>query len=268
MNQWAEYVVEAISTDLRKYIVDAAKMKKAVVGVSGGIDSAVVLKLSIAAVGPQNVVAVMMPCGGMQFQEETEEFVKRLGVQLEYIDIFNMSEEVVKPFTSQIVTDEYYYKKNIFKGNIYARLRMIILYSIASLNKGLVIGTTNKTESLLGYFTKYGDGGVDIEPILELYKTEVRLLAKEIGIPEFIQTRPPSAELWEDQSDEEELGITYEEIDKIAALLERNYSIPVIMLETDYPLEKIQKILKISEQNMHKNKLPPSIKIIDLNVLR
>ncbi|MBU0980092.1 MAG: NAD(+) synthase [Nanoarchaeota archaeon] len=186
----------------------ASKKKNAIIGLSGGIDSALSLKLVTDALGPKNITALMMPERGLTKKRNVDDTVslcKHLNVKYHLIPI--------NPFLTP-------YKKLPWRQspsavmNTKARVRMAILYNKANSKDALVIGTTNKSELLLGYFTKHGDGACDIEVIARLYKTQVYELARFLKLPQTFIDKTPTAELARDQSDEAELGMTYEEIDR------------------------------------------------------
>jgi len=179
---------------------------KAVVGLSGGVDSAVTAYLATEALGPNNVLAVLMPYKTSSPESRTDamEVVKRLGIRSETIDITPMVEPL---FESQKISD------NLRRGNIMARERMIVLYDCSQRDRALVVGTSNKTESLLGYGTLYGDMACAINPLGDLYKTHVWALAEELGVPKRIINKKPTADLWQGQTDENELGFSYRDVD-------------------------------------------------------
>ena len=183
-------------------------LAKAVVGLSGGIDSAVAAYLAAEALGKKNVLAVMMPykTSSPESKADAEQIVNTLGVRSTLVDITPMVDPL---FESQHITD------NLRKGNIMARERMIVLYDFSQKEKSLVIGTSNKTESMLGYGTIYGDMACAINPLGDLYKTTVWELAAELGVPENIIKKKPTADLWKGQTDEGELGFSYREVDRV-----------------------------------------------------
>ncbi|MEM2715772.1 MAG: NAD(+) synthase, partial [Candidatus Thermoplasmatota archaeon] len=146
-------------------------------------------------------------------------------------------------------------------GNIKARLRMIFLYQFANSKNALVCGTSNKTELMIGYFTKYGDGASDILPIGDLYKTQVYQLARYVGIPEEILKKPPTAGLWKGQTDEKELGISYEKLDKILYGLERQKSFEEISKIAEVSIEEVKRIYGMVKKTEHKRKFPVIPKI-------
>ena len=187
---------------------DKAGFSRAVVGLSGGIDSALTAALCVRALGARQVSCLMLP-----YRDSSAESVEHarllagwLGVDPELVDIT----PVVEPlFDRDPAMDR------LRRGNIMARARMIILYDHSARDRGLVVGTGNKTESLLGYSTLFGDSACAINPLGDLYKTQVRQLSSWLGIPDVIIRKAPSADLWSGQTDEEELGFTYERVDAL-----------------------------------------------------
>jgi NAD+ synthase len=189
---------------------------KAVLGLSGGLDSATVAFLTTRALRPENVLCVLMPykMSSPDSISDAERVLHCLGVRSERIDITPMVEPL---FDMDPGMDA------LRRGNIMARERMIILYDRSACERALVVGTGNKTEILLGYGTLHGDTACAINPIGELYKTQVRALAEHIGVPREIIAKPPSADLWTGQTDEAELGFTYERIDALLhSIIEEN----------------------------------------------
>ena len=226
-----------------------------VLGVSGGIDSAVVLRLAVGAVGKEKVLGLIMPekdspRGDL---EDAMMLCELEGVQHRIIDI----SDAVESFSRAVGT-------KIDRGglaNIKARCRMILLYHFAGKDERLVLGTSNKSELLIGYFTKHGDGGVDLEPIGDLYKTEVRQLAKVLGIPEKIIGRAPSAGLWPEQTDEKEIGMSYEDLDSVLLTIELGLDSNVAIERTGVPKDKIDRVVKMVRSSSHKRKVPAVVKI-------
>lgn len=185
--------------------VSYSKTNGVVVGISGGIDSAVTAALSKKALGG-NVLGLIMPCESNPFDMECAyEVIDSLELEAEMHTLTDVYDKLVGilPESSSLV-----------RGNLKARLRMMTLYHHAALNNYLVVGTGNKSEEYIGYFTKYGDGGVDILPLGEVTKTDVIALAKHLEIPEKVINRKPTAGLWEGQTDEDEMGFTYNDLDK------------------------------------------------------
>ncbi|MBU4350500.1 NAD(+) synthase [bacterium] len=190
--------------------VTKAKAEGVLFGLSGGLDSAVVAILC-KKVFPKNTLALVMPCHSTNKDiEDALELVKKFNISYKVIDL----SEIYDSFISLLETKE---KKADFKLaeiNVKPRLRMTTLYYFANKLNYLVVGTGNKSELMIGYFTKYGDGGADILPLGNLLKSQVRELAEYLGIPKKIINKPPSAGLWEGQTDEEEIGISYDQLNK------------------------------------------------------
>jgi NAD+ synthase len=226
-----------------------------VLGLSGGIDSALTARLAADALGPAHVLGVMMPDDAFPpaLLAETEAYARALGIDSRTVPIgpIEAAFAAALPGPSDVVT----------LGNTKARIRMTVLYAIARGGRRLVAGTGNKSELLLGYFTKYGDGGVDLLPIGDLYKTEVRALAAELGLPEAIRARPPTAGLWDGQTDEEELGAPYEVVDRILRGLEELRSEPEIVAATGIPPAQVRAIAERVAQGRHKRRTPPVPKV-------
>jgi NAD+ synthase len=243
---------------LRRFLSE--KLRKAgakgyVLGVSGGIDSAVVLKLAVESVGAKKVMALIMPerDSPSKDMEDARELCNALKVSFREIDITEMVDafrETVDGRPSKMAL-----------ANAKARCRMILLYHFAGTERRLVLGTSNKSELLVGYFTKYGDGGADLEPIGDLYKTEVRELARIIGIPDGIVSKAPSAGLWKGQTDEEEMGITYDKLDAILSGVERGLDDKAIASEAGTSIKEVERIVSMVRLSSHKRKLPPVAKV-------
>ncbi|MBN1540370.1 MAG: NAD(+) synthase [Candidatus Thermoplasmatota archaeon] len=196
----------------RRVIVDfmidrfrEAGAETAVIGISGGLDSSLALGLTVEALGRERVKGYFLPYGDLGNIDRVHALSvsDAFGTELAEIDITNIVDSVPFPMDGMV------------KGNAQARARMLVLYARANLQNGLVIGTSNKTEFLLGYFTKFGDGSADLYPLGDLYKTQVRMLAEEVGVPRTIIERPPSAGLIEGQTDEGELRIPYPILDQV-----------------------------------------------------
>ncbi|HEV2128355.1 MAG TPA: NAD+ synthase [Thermomicrobiales bacterium] len=194
-----------------------------VLGLSGGIDSAVVAGLAARAVGSDRVFAVMMPAASNPSDLESAALVAQaFGIPATTIDLTAPTQSLRAVLPSAPDVQERLGLPSappaeavqLADANIKPRLRMATLYYVANLCRGIVLGTGNKTEAMIGYFTKYGDGGVDLLPIVDLYKREVREVARAIGVPQQVIERPPSAGLWQGQTDEDEIGITYDELDR------------------------------------------------------
>ncbi len=229
-------------------------MSRAVVGLSGGLDSALSCALAAEALGAENVLAVRMPykASSKGSLDHAQLLIDQLGVQSKTIEITDMVEPLFK-LDPEI--------SNMRKGNIMARERMIVLFDQSEVFKGLVIGTSNKTEILLGYSTHYGDSASAMNPIGDLYKTQVRELSRAMNIPAPIIDKPPSADLWEDQTDEKELGFTYEDVDKLLYLLvDQRYS-PLETMEAGFDKTFVETVTKRIRRNQFKRMQPPIAKV-------
>jgi NAD+ synthase len=191
-----------------------------VIGISGGIDSAVAAVLCSGAVGGEKVLGLTLPSQTTVAQdiEDAETLCEAFGIRHRIVSI----EPMLTAFSSMSDFEDTPY----LLGNVMARVRMTALYYHANRTQSLVCGTSNRSEYMLGYCTKFGDNAADLQPILHLYKTEIFELAAELGIPESIRTKPPSAGLWIGQSDEQELGLNYREIDAALRNLERTGWMP------------------------------------------
>ncbi len=234
-------LADAISEWLRERVSDA-RADGVAVGLSGGIDSAVVVALAARALGPERVTPVIMPANSQTEDLEDARLVARsVGIDALEIELSSAFQTMIETLPSG--TD-------LAVANIKPRLRMITLYHIANTNNLMVVGTGNKSELLVGYFTKYGDGGVDLLPLGSLYKHQVRDLARALGIPDRIIQRPPSAGLWAGQTDEEEMGLTYEELDGIIDGLERGDT-------SGFDHETVRRVEQMISRSAHKRALPP-----------
>ena len=243
-----------ILTGFLRSEVTRVGMSHAVVGLSGGLDSALSCILAVEALGAENVLAVRMPykLSSSDSLDHAQLLIDQLGVQRKTIEITDMVEPLFKmhPDISKMRM-----------GNIMARERMIVLFDQSEVFKGLVIGTSNKTEILLGYSTHYGDSASAMNPIGDLYKTQVRQLSRAMNIPAPIIDKPPSADLWEGQTDEGELGFTYGEVDKLLYLLvDQRYS-PLEAIEAGFNEKFVNAVTTRIRRNQFKRMQPPIAKI-------
>jgi NAD+ synthase len=248
-------VVDYIALRLRYYILDFANRNKYVVGLSGGVDSSVTTYLAVKSLGPRNVHVLLLPSNSTPKQdiEDAYELINFLNIPKEnvaYIEI----DEIVDEFSNLLDV-----KDSLGVGNIKARVRMIILHGYAYKVKGLVLGTGDKSEITIGYFTKYGDSGVDVLPIGDLYKTQVRQIAAEVGLQERIYVKPASPALWQGQTAEGELGIDYLTLDRILyRKIELWMDDEEISKELNVPIATVEKITNMIKNSQHK-RLPPEI---------
>jgi NAD+ synthase len=202
---------ERISNWIRERVEEAGA-EGVVLGMSGGVDSSLAAVLAQRGLG-DGVLGLIIPCHSNPTDSEHARLVAtEFGIKTEYVDLAPVFDCLLQALPHS--------RDRVAAGNLKARLRMAVWYYFANSRNYLVAGTGNKSEIKCGYFTKYGDGGVDILPLGDLLKTQVRELARELGIPEEIITKPPSAGLWEGQTDEGEMGITYEELDKVLVAIE------------------------------------------------
>ena len=228
--------------------------KRAVIGLSGGIDSALSLALATEAIGKENVLAVRMPykASSQDSLDHAQLCIDKFGVQSLTIPITEMADPVIALDPDMSKTR---------KGNIMARCRMIVLYDQSEAFGGLVIGTSNKTEILLGYSTIFGDSASALNPIGDLYKTQVRQLSRALGVPDEIVDKAPSADLWADQTDESELGFTYAEVDKLFYLLiDQRYRVEECV-DAGFDEAFVRAVLKRVRQNQFKRMMPPIAKV-------
>lgn len=221
-----------------------------VVGLSGGIDSAVSTALAVQAVGREKVLAVIMPyrTSSESSIEDARLLIDQLGIEHRLVDITPM----IDAYYGEI-TEANQYRA----GNKMARERMAILFDIALENSRLVLGTGNRTEIALGYTTWYGDSACSLNPIAELYKSEIRALARELDIPGSIITKPPTADLWENQTDEGEIGVSYEQIDRLLVRVidEGERSMEKLLSEGFDPTD-ISRVVSLVNRNAFKRRLP------------
>ncbi len=233
-------LAEKISDWIRQQVTAAGK-KGVVVGLSGGIDSAVVGVLAKKAMR-DNVIGLILPCGNDAMDEElAAKLADRFRIKTQTADLYDIYTRLCAHFTGGTA---------VARANLKPRLRMMALYYFANTLDYLVAGTGNKSELIIGYFTKYGDGGCDILPLAGLLKTEVRKLAKDLHIPGEIIKRPPSAGLWEGQTDEDEIGISYKELDSCLIALEKGK-------RTDSKNRNLAKVKLMVKNSQHKRKKIP-----------
>jgi NAD+ synthase len=236
--------------------VELAKFgfKKGILGLSGGLDSTVCAALAARALGPHNVLGLIMPYGDSFPAEvrDAEEVGRLLGIRTRTIDI---SPQVDGYFAAHPTSSR------ILRGNKMARERMSILYDYSAREKALILGTSNKSELLIGYGTIHGDMACGINPMGDLYKTQVRQLARHLGVPASIIKKAPTAGLWSGQTDEQDIGVTYAELDRILEnLVEMRKSEPELA-KAGFKPGTVRRVAEMIRNSEFKRKLPPIAKL-------
>ena len=227
---------------------------RAILGLSGGLDSTVCAFLASKALGPENVLALILPYGETYGGDidNAEEVVRVLGTRSKVINIAPMVDVYFKDYPTD---------NRILIGNKMARERMSILYDHSAREGALILGTSNKTELLLGYGTIHGDMACAINPLGDLYKTQIRELAKYLEVPERILKKTPSAALWEGQTDEEELGLTYEEVDKLLYQMVDKRHTAEEVIAFGFKKDMVERVIALVKNSEFKRKLPPIAKL-------
>lgn len=247
-------LVEEILVRFIRNEITRTGFRRAVLGLSGGIDSSVVAYLAVKALGPQNVLAVTMPYKTSSDATRTDSQTVIDALGLATLDI---------PITAQI--DAYFAAfpdaARMRLANKCARERMTILYDQSAAFEGLVVGTSNKTELLLGYGTQFGDLVSAINPIGDLYKTQLRQLAAHLGVPESILNKAPSGDLWVGQTDESELGFAYADVDRLLILLVDRRWQPAQLVRAGFEAEFVERVLRMIRRNQYKRRLPVIAKL-------
>jgi len=244
-----------ISVEFIRAQLDQAGFGKVLLGLSGGIDSALVAYLAAEAIGAENVLAILMPyrTSSPSSRGDAEEVVRRLGCPSELVDI-------------SAIVDAYFGDGRedaapLRKGNFMARARMMVLYDHSVTWDGLVIGTGNKTEALIGYSTLWGDSASAFNPVGDLYKSQVRQLSAAMGVPEVIIDKAPSADLWPGQTDEEEVGFSYAEVDRILfRIVDRRLSLDEVVAD-GFERELVDRVDRMIASSEFKRQVPPIAKI-------
>jgi len=251
---------EQTTTRIKRFIKDyvqKTKTKGIVIGVSGGIDSSTTAALAALAIGGDKITALNMP------EKETYNptdikhaklVAKKFGFKLQTIDITPILDTYYKTIPAYAQNDK------LSQANLKARTRMTILYYYANTKNKLVCGSSDKSETMMGYFTKWGDAAADLSPLMDLYKTQVRQLAAHIGIQKEIIVKPPSPQLWPGQLAEKELGVKYEVLDLILLGLENFMSPEEIAHELELPLKLVLEIKETWLAREHKRRPPLTFK--------
>jgi len=225
--------------------------RNVVLGLSGGIDSALVAALAVQALGPDAVLGVAMPfrTSAPGSLEDARRVAATLGIELEVVDI----SPVVDGFVRAAGEPD-----RVRLGNVMARVRMIVLYDRSAAREALVLGTSNKTELLLGYGTLHGDLASALNPIGDLYKTQVRRLARFLGLPREVLDKPPSADLWPDQTDEDDLGFRYEDVDRLLSLLIDARVSPEVAVRRGFDAATVARVRTLVARSQFK-RMPPVV---------
>ncbi len=256
-----------INTDITRQIltgfihteITRAGFSHAILNLSGGLDSALSCYLAAEAMGAENVLALRLPykTSTPDSADHAKLVIDALGVKSLTIQITAMADGLI---------DLYPDMDRVRQGNIMARMRMIVLYDQSQAFKALPVGTGNKTEILLGYTTLYGDSACAINPLGDLYKTQVRQLAKAVGVPQVILDKPPTADLWLGQTDEGELGFTYDEVDQLLYLLVDQRYRPEECVEAGFAESFVRLVMEKVRRNQFKRLMPPVAKLTNRTV--
>lgn len=251
---------DAVARNIEMFIfAQLSRAQGAVVALSGGIDSALVLALAVRALGPERIVGLLMPDGSGTPDEDMDDarsLARGFGVNTHTLSLKTLLREFqrleISDFSSDLPT----------WGNVKARLRMTVNYAVANHQNRVVLGTGNRTEVLLGYYTKYGDGGVDLLPLAGLYKTQVKQLAQHLKLPLAFINKPPSAGLWPGQTDEKDLGAPYELIDRILReTIDLQHRPQEVAQSLQIDEQLVHDFIRRVKTNDHKRKLPPIAEI-------
>jgi NAD+ synthase len=254
LDRYKKILVESIEK-----FVDTTGTKGAVFGLSGGVDSALVAVLGKMAL-KDKLKALVIPETGVSKREDVKDalsLAKELGIPHRVIELRWVLNSVRAAYPE--LKDP---KRVLSRANLAPRMRMVFNYAVSNMEDLIVLGTGNKSELLLGYFTKYGDGGADFLPIGDLYKTQVRQLAQHLSIPNSIVNKPPSAGLWHGQTDEDELGESYENIDKVLFnLYDMDLSIEKASANLGLDIQTVERIDELVKKNAHKRKTPQIVEL-------
>ncbi len=251
-------LAERVLTEFLREEIHRTGLRRAVLGLSGGVDSALVIELAARALGAENVLAVAMPyrTSAAASLELAQESAERAGVRLETVNLSAAADALFG--AASVPDDPSSAQARLRRGNVLARLRMLTLYDFSARDGALVLGTSNKTELLLGYGTQHGDMASALNPIGDLYKSQIYALAERLAVPRAIIDRPPSADLWEGQTDEQELGATYAALDALLhRMVDRRYS-RTRLLEIGFEAEFVDAVAERMRLS-HFKRRPPLI---------
>jgi len=252
-------VAHQILTNFIRSEVSRVGFTRAVINLSGGLDSALSCMLAAEALGPENVLALRLP-----YRSSSSDSLEHAQLIIDQLHIPSITIEITEMVEPFFARDPEISKQR--RGNIMARQRMIALYDQSEIFKGLPIGTSNKTEILLGYTTMWGDMASALNPIGDLYKTQVRQLSRALDIPAAIIDKPPSADLWVGQTDEDELGFTYENVDKLLYLLVDQRFSAQECVEEGFDERFVNLVMTRVRRNQFKRMMPPIAKLSNRTV--
>jgi NAD+ synthase len=227
--------------------VESAGLKGVVLGISGGVDSATAAALAASVLGPDNVTGVWLPYHDESDRGDAQAVVERFGINFKEIPIAPMADAYLAQAGE--VDD-------VRRGNVCARARMIVLFDQSKEANAMVMGTGNKTELLLGYFTLFGDAACSIAPLADLYKGQVYLLADALGVPANVIDKTPSAGLWPGQTDEGEMGVPYFQLDRYLYYLVEKGERPTKLLERGFDADFQRRAIALINRNLFKRKVP------------
>ncbi len=239
--------------------VEKAGLTGVVVGISGGVDSAVAAGLAAAALGPANVMGLWLPYHDEGDRDDAVTVIEHFDIKSRKVSIAPMVDAYL-PQASRL--------DDVRRGNVCARARMVVLYDYSKPNNALVMGTGNKSEALLGYFTLYGDGGCSLAPLADVYKGQVYILAEALGLPKKIINKKPSAGLWPGQTDEGELGVTYRELDRYLYYLVEKGEAPAKLVRRGFKPAFQKRVLSLINANLFKRQVPYVAKVTGKTVAR
>jgi NAD+ synthase len=254
--RFADEELDAVVAGIQSFIqetVDEAGADGAVIGLSGGIDSTTLATLAAETLGPEALHGLVMPGAVSQAENmsDAERVAAELGIEYDLVAVNPFVERLLDTFPE--AEDDH-----LAVGNARARARALINYFVANHENAVVLGTGNRTEALVGYFTKFGDGAVDCNPLGRLYKQQVRQVARHVGIDEDLVTKTPTAGLWADQTDEDELGIDYDTLDAILALhVDGALSVGATARELAVDAATVERVRQMHERSAHK-RTPPA----------